>query len=121
MKLTYDGFFLFVCFSGMKAWAYREDQLITTHPIEGEVSDTDQTFLNFDGITYGKGASLLKQLVHLVGMDGFKAGMRYYFGKYQWGNTTISVRQELKSLNFEFILIGLCSNSWRRLNMALTK
>lgn len=75
--------------AGMKSWAYREDQLPTTHPVEGEIIDTDATFLNFDGITYGKGASLLKQLVHVVGMNGFKEGMRYYFQKHAWGNTTI--------------------------------
>jgi aminopeptidase N len=75
--------------SGMKAWAYREDQLSTTHPIEGPVDDTDQTFLNFDGVTYGKGSAVLKQLVQLVSMDGFKAAMRYYFQKYKWGNTVI--------------------------------
>ena len=59
---------------GMKQWAYREDQQSTTHPIQGSVVDTDATFLNFDGITYGKGASVLKQLVAVVGMEGFKAG-----------------------------------------------
>jgi len=76
--------------SGMKQWAYREDQLTTTHPIQGEVPDTDATQLIFDGITYGKGASLLKQLVNLVGLENFKNGMRYYFKKYAWGNTTIA-------------------------------
>jgi aminopeptidase N len=75
--------------STMKEWAYREDQLSTTHPIQGEVADTDQTLLNFDGITYGKGASLLKQLVSIVGVQGFKLGMVYYFKKYQWKNTVI--------------------------------
>jgi aminopeptidase N len=75
--------------SSMKEWAYREDQQSTTHPIQGDVPDTDATLLNFDGITYGKGASLLKQLVAIVGMDGFKRGMQYYFKKFQWGNTTI--------------------------------
>jgi aminopeptidase N len=65
--------------------------LSTTHPIQGEVADTDQTLLNFDGITYGKGASLLKQLVSIVGVQGFKLGMVYYFKKYQWKNTVIDV------------------------------
>ena len=63
--------------SGMKNWAYRQDQLVTTHPIAGEVADTDQTFLNFDGITYGKGAAVIKQLVAAMGMDGFREGMRH--------------------------------------------
>ena len=51
----------------MKLWAYREDQLPTTHKIADEVPSTDETFLNFDGITYGKGASVLKQLNFLLG------------------------------------------------------
>ena len=76
--------------SGMKNWAYRQDQLITTHPIAGEVADTDQTLLNFDGITYGKGAAVLKQLVATVGIDGFRSGMRRYFRRHQFGNTTVA-------------------------------
>eukprot|EP01111_Echinosteliopsis_oligospora_P016676 TRINITY_DN7012_c0_g1_i1.p1 TRINITY_DN7012_c0_g1~~TRINITY_DN7012_c0_g1_i1.p1 ORF type:complete len:925 (+),score=266.42 TRINITY_DN7012_c0_g1_i1:192-2777(+) len=75
--------------SSYKRWAYREDQLSTTHAIQGEVVDTNSTFQNFDGITYGKGASVLKQLVAVVSMDGFKAGMQRYFKKHAWGNTTI--------------------------------
>eukprot|EP00727_Mastigamoeba_balamuthi_P010400 m51a1_g5983 hypothetical protein (881) ;mRNA; r:255994-258849 len=73
----------------MKVWAYREDQLSTTHPVHGPVADTNSTFQNFDGITYGKGAALLKQLVFVVGMEGFREGMRYYFNNHKWGNTTI--------------------------------
>jgi aminopeptidase N len=75
--------------AGMKNWAYRQDQLVTTHPIAGQVADTDATFLNFDGITYGKGASVLKQLVAAIGMDGFREGMRYYFQTYAFGNATL--------------------------------
>ena len=73
----------------MKAWAYDQDQLVTTHPISGDVPDTDATFLNFDGITYGKGASVLKQLVAAIGPEGFRAGMRHYFQTHAWGNTTL--------------------------------
>eukprot|EP01124_Arcella_intermedia_P006315 TRINITY_DN1372_c0_g1_i1.p1 TRINITY_DN1372_c0_g1~~TRINITY_DN1372_c0_g1_i1.p1 ORF type:complete len:857 (+),score=169.94 TRINITY_DN1372_c0_g1_i1:33-2603(+) len=76
--------------SSMKSWAYREDQLTTTHPIQGTVVDTDTTALIFDGITYGKGASVLKQLVYMLGMDNFKEGMRNYFKTHAWGNTTIA-------------------------------
>jgi aminopeptidase N len=76
--------------SGMKNWAYRQDQLVTTHPIAGEVEDTDQTFLNFDGITYGKGASVLKQLVAYIGLEGFRNGMRLYFRRHEYGNTTLA-------------------------------
>ena len=76
--------------SGMKAWAYRQDQLVTTHPIAGQVPDTDATFLNFDGITYGKGAAVLKQLVAAVGMEAFRDGMRRYFQRHAFGNTTLA-------------------------------
>jgi aminopeptidase N len=76
--------------SAIKNWAYRQDQLVTTHPIAGEVADTDQTFLNFDGITYGKGASVLKQLVATVGLDGFREGMREYFRRHAYGNATLA-------------------------------
>ncbi len=73
----------------MKAWAYEQDQLVTTHPIASDVLDTDATFQNFDGITYGKGASVLKQLVAAIGKEGFRDGMRHYFKTYAWGNTTL--------------------------------
>ena len=74
---------------GIKNWAYRQDQLVTTHPIAGTVRDTDETFLNFDGITYGKGASALKQLVATIGLDGFREGMRRYFRAYDYRNATL--------------------------------
>jgi aminopeptidase N len=76
--------------AGMKAWAYRQDQLVTTHPIAGQVPDTEHTFLNFDGITYGKGASVIKQLVAAMGLEGFRNGMRIYFQRHAYGNTTLS-------------------------------
>ncbi len=76
--------------ASIKNWAYRQDQLVTTHPISGQVRDTDETFLNFDGITYGKGASVLKQLVASIGMDGFRDGMRRHFRAYEYGNATLS-------------------------------
>jgi aminopeptidase N len=76
--------------SSIKNWAYRQDQLVTTHPIAGQVEDTDQTFLNFDGITYGKGASAMKQLVAAIGMDGFREGMRHYFRTHAYGNATLA-------------------------------
>jgi len=76
--------------SRMKAWAYHQDQLVTTHPIAGVVPDTDATFLNFDGITYGKGAAVLKQLAATIGPEAFRAGMRHYFQTYAWKNTTLS-------------------------------
>ncbi|MEO7118814.1 MAG: aminopeptidase N [Candidatus Limnocylindrales bacterium] len=76
--------------TSLKRWAYRQDQLQTTHPISGEAPDTDSAFLNFDGITYGKGASVLKQLVATIGPDSFRDGMRLYFKRHAWGNATLA-------------------------------
>ena len=73
-----------------KAWAYRQDQLPTTHPIVAEIRDLEDVQVNFDGITYAKGASVLKQLVAWVGQDKFMQGVREYFGKHSWGNTELS-------------------------------
>jgi aminopeptidase N len=73
----------------IKRWAYQQDQLPTTHPIAGEARDTEIAFLNFDGITYGKGASVLKQLVKYVGQDAFRDGSRLYFRRHAWGNATL--------------------------------
>src|SRR5262245_8314498 len=77
-------------FLGEKQWAYWEDQLVTTHPIEVPVPDTDQAFANFDGITYGKGASVLKQLSFYLGEDEFREGLRLYFQRYALGNTELA-------------------------------
>jgi aminopeptidase N len=73
----------------MKLQAYREDQRPTTHPIADEVPSTDETFLNFDGITYGKGAAVLRQLVYAIGEDAFRAGLRIYFERHRFGNATV--------------------------------
>jgi aminopeptidase N len=75
---------------GYKAWAYRQDQLPSTHPIAADIPDIEAVEVNFDGITYAKGASVLKQLVAWVGRDNFLAGVRDYFGKYSWGNATLA-------------------------------
>ncbi len=69
-----------------KTWAYREDQQPTTHPIEANVPDTEVAFSNFDGITYGKGASALKQLAHLLGEDAFRDGVRLYLSQRAFGS-----------------------------------
>src|SRR5574340_1796981 len=65
-----------------KAWAYRQDQLPSTHPIAADVPDIAAVEGNFDGITYAKGAAVLKQLVAYVGLDNFLAGLRGYFARY---------------------------------------
>jgi aminopeptidase N len=72
-----------------KAWAYRQDQLPSTHPIAADMVDLDAVRVNFDGITYAKGASALRQLVAWVGEEEFLAGVRTYFAKHAWGNTEL--------------------------------
>src|SRR5215207_9257244 len=72
-----------------KSWAYRQDQLPSTHPIACEIRDLQDVEVNFDGITYAKGASVLKQLVAYVGLDNFLAGLKVYFDKHAWGNATL--------------------------------
>jgi aminopeptidase N len=73
-----------------KSWAYRQDQLPTTHPIFAEINDLQDVEVNFDGITYAKGASVLRQLVAWVGPDEFMAGVGEYFRKHAWQNTELS-------------------------------
>ncbi|MFJ3643277.1 aminopeptidase N [Streptomyces sp. NPDC090108] len=76
--------------NSMKTWAYRQDQLPSTHPIMAEIRDLDDVLVNFDGITYAKGASVLKQLVAYVGMDEFFTGVQAYFKRHAFGNTRLS-------------------------------
>ncbi len=73
-----------------KAWAYTQDQLSSTHPIAADMRHLEDVEVNFDGITYAKGASVLKQLVAYVGREPFVAALREYFRKHAWGNTTLS-------------------------------
>ena len=77
-------------FYARKSWAYFEDQLTTTHPIAADASDTDVAFSNFDGISYAKGASVLKQLMFYIGEENFQKGLISYFRQYQWNNTELS-------------------------------
>jgi aminopeptidase N len=72
-----------------KAWAYRADQLPSTHPIVATIDDLEDAKLNFDGITYAKGASVLKQLGAYVGEQEFLEGARRYFQRHAYGNTTL--------------------------------
>lgn len=81
----WDTFYL-----GDKLWAYETDQLITTHPVELEVPTTADAFTNFDGITYGKGGSILKQLPFLIGEENFRQGVSNYLKKYSYQNTTLA-------------------------------
>ena len=73
-----------------KAWAYMQDQLSTTHPIAADMSDLEKVEQNFDGITYAKGASVLKLLVSFVGIEAFAKGVGSYFRKHAHGNTTLT-------------------------------
>jgi aminopeptidase N len=78
-----------VDFAGMvKSRALQQDQLSTTHPILDDVPDTDSIRANFDGITYHKGASVLRQLIAWVGDEGYATGIRSYFKQFFWGNAT---------------------------------
>lgn len=72
-----------------KAWAYRADQLPSTHPVTADIRDLQDAKLNFDGITYAKGASVLKQLVAYVGEEAFLEGARRYFKRHAYGNTRL--------------------------------
>ncbi|MDP9735812.1 MULTISPECIES: aminopeptidase N [unclassified Curtobacterium] len=72
-----------------KSWAYRQDQLPSTHPIVATINDLEDVQVNFDGITYAKGGSVLKQLVAWVGIDAFFAGVSAYFTKHHHGNTEL--------------------------------
>ena len=74
----------------IKAWGYRQDELPSTHPIAADAPDTDAALLNLDGISYAKGAGVLKQLVAWVGFDEFLAGLRAYFEQHAFGSTTLA-------------------------------
>ncbi len=76
--------------SNWKTWAYRQDQLPSTHPIVADAPDVEAMKTNFDGITYAKGASVLRQLVAWVGQKEFLDGVRAYFARHAWGNTELS-------------------------------
>nr|WP_203609595.1 aminopeptidase N [Streptomyces sp. SID8111] len=82
-----DGWITFA--NRRKAWAYRADQLPSTHPITADIRDLQDAKLNFDGITYAKGASALKQLVAYVGQEAFLEGARRYFKRHAYGNTRL--------------------------------
>jgi aminopeptidase N len=72
-----------------KSWAYRQDQLPSTHPIVATINDLEDVQVNFDGITYAKGASVLKQLVAWVGQEPFMKGVSSYFKKHAYKNTEL--------------------------------
>jgi aminopeptidase N len=73
----------------LQGWAYRQDQLPSAHPIAADVADIEAVQVNFDGITYAKGAAVLKQLAAAIGQENFLAGVRAYFAEHAWGNATL--------------------------------
>ncbi|MGE0171284.1 MAG: aminopeptidase N [Oligoflexales bacterium] len=92
-KAQYEGSKLETAWLKFYLWskqsAYYDDQLVTTHPIVANVPHTEQAFANFDGITYGKGASVLKQTDFLLGQEKFRAGVRSYFDRFAFKNTKL--------------------------------
>lgn len=79
-----------IYFRDTKYWGYVEDERNTaTHPIRGQVADTNVADSIFDGITYNKGAALLNQMLFLVGEAKFVIALNKYFGRFAWSNATI--------------------------------
>jgi aminopeptidase N len=74
----------------LKTWAKHQDQLPSTHPVAADMPDVESVHQNFDGITYAKGAAVLRQLVAWVGQDAFLAGCRRYFADHAWDNTSLA-------------------------------
>ncbi|MEV7369479.1 aminopeptidase N [Streptomyces sp. NPDC090301] len=76
-----------------KAWGYEADQRPSTHPVAPDpeaVPDTASALLNFDGISYAKGASALRQLVTWLGEKDFLAGINIHFKRHKFGNATLA-------------------------------
>lgn len=93
-----------------KAWAYQQDLYPTTHPIAADIPDVDAAKNNFDGITYAKGASVLKQLVAWVGRDVFFSAATRYFRSHAFASTTL--HDLLEALGAE---LGQDLREWERL------
>ncbi len=79
-----------VGFMGRKEWGLAQDQKPTTHPIRADIRDLEDVEVNFDGITYAKGAAVLRQMVSYVGRDNFFAGLNQYLNKHSYGNATLT-------------------------------
>jgi aminopeptidase N len=75
---------------GRKVLGYMQDQQPSTHPVAADVPTLGEAIANFDGISYAKGASVLKQLVAYLGRDQFFAGVQAYFAEHGWGNATLA-------------------------------
>src|SRR5699024_4079145 len=91
---------------------YGQDQLPSTHPIVAPIEDLADVEVNFDGITYAKGASVLKQLVAGVGREEFFGGLGRFFDKHAWSNTEPSdLLDELEATS------GRDLANWSRLSL----
>ena len=80
---------IWVTLGQYKNWAYATDELHTNHPIAKDAPHTDSAQDMINGITYGKGCSFLKQLMHLIGHDSFSQACTLYFSRYKWKNTVL--------------------------------
>jgi aminopeptidase N len=76
--------------AGRKTWGYMQDRLPSTHPVAANVPTLTQAVANFDGISYAKGASVLRQLLAFLGRPAFEDGIRAYLAGHAWGNATLA-------------------------------
>jgi aminopeptidase N len=76
-------------FNSRKVWGYHDDQIVTTHPISGYIADTEAAESIFDGITYSKGAAVLKQLMYIITEEKFSQALKTYFCKFEWKNAVL--------------------------------
>ena len=93
-----------ISFLASKFWGIAEDQLSNTHPITCIINKTDEAETIFDGISYGKGASVLKQLYNLLGREVITKGLAIYFEKHQWSNTEL--KDFVGALNESYLKYG---------------
>ena len=93
-----------------KGWAYNQDQLSSTHPVAAEINDLHDVEVNFDGITYAKGASVLAALVGYVGRENFFTGIQRYLAAHAYSNAELGdLLRKLEAVS------GRDLSSWTRL------
>lgn len=99
-------------FQDRKNWGYKDDEAITTHPIRGPVANTDEAESIFDGITYSKGAAVLKQLMFIIGKNSFSKALATYFERFAWRNTSLD--DFIEALQEQFSGRGFSLDSWKK-------
>ncbi|EAS02835.3 peptidase M1 family aminopeptidase (macronuclear) [Tetrahymena thermophila SB210] len=104
----------FVLFNNRKVWGYNTDQQITTHPIAGDVPNTEVAENIFDGITYAKGASTLRQLLSLIGEQNFSSAMKRYFNKFAFKNADLNDFIENLDVEFQTLNLGFSLKEWQQ-------